>query len=200
MAEKEKEQQQEDPEVRIEKLKKEAEELTGGQMKTMNSGDLPEEIELAFWEHVVAFEKTAWTQTFDALQEAGITLPQPDELDDARLKYKLWEAINGLTMLGVELSHTDHLSDRELYADLWHDLLREEMVLQPDNPAYACYLDVIGSGSEEDNFVYLKYYADDEYRQHWAKDFPGDPIPDRETPPFDRDRHLPKRAKWEDAG
>src|SRR5438045_831850 len=114
MAEKEKERQQEDPEVRIEKLKKEAEELTGGQMKTMNSGNLPEEVELGFWEHVVAFEKAAWTRTFDALQEAGITLLPPDELDDAQLKDKLWEVINGLTMLGVELSHTDHLSDREL--------------------------------------------------------------------------------------
>ena len=53
-------------------------------------------------------------------------------------------------------------------------------------------VDVLGSGSEEDTYLYLKYYADDDWRRFWLKDFPDDEIPDHEDPPYDRDRLLPK--------
>jgi len=53
-------------------------------------------------------------------------------------------------------------------------------------------IDLTGSGSEEDNQIYLKYYADAEHRIQWALDWPDDIIPDHENPPFDRDRHLPQ--------
>jgi len=49
-------------------------------------------------------------------------------------------------------------------------------------------IDVLGSDKHE---LYLKYYADDETRKLWRTDYPEDPIPARETPPCDRDRHLP---------
>ena len=59
----------------------------------------------------------------------------------------------------------------------------------------ACHIDLVSSGSEEDIRLWLRYYADEEDRQRWRKDFPDDDIPPRETPPHDRDRHLP-RARW----
>ena len=34
-----------------------------------------------------------------------------------------------------------------------------------------------GSGSDEDNQLYLKYYADEEWRERWHKDWPNDVIP-----------------------
>jgi len=40
-------------------------------------------------------------------------------------------------------------------------------------------------------YLYLKYYADDDARRNGARDFPDYPMPAREPPPFDRDRHLP---------
>jgi len=52
------------------------------------------------------------------------------------------------------------------------------------------YISPIGSCSEEDNEIYLRYYADDEYREQWHRDF-GDPLPPKEKPPYDRDRFLP---------
>ncbi len=42
----------------------------------------------------------------------------------------------------------------------------------------ACHLDVIGSGSEEDVQIGLKYYDDEDERFHWQQSFPGYPIPD----------------------
>ena len=41
--------------------------------------------------------------------------------------------------------------------------------------------------------IYLKHYADEEAREHWARRFPEDPIPPHEPLPYDRDRFLPQR-------
>jgi hypothetical protein len=53
-------------------------------------------------------------------------------------------------------------------------------------------IDLTGSGSDEDNHVYLRYYADEKYRRDWANDWPDDTVPEHEDPPFDRDRYLPQ--------
>jgi hypothetical protein len=55
-----------------------------------------------------------------------------------------------------------------------------------------CHIDMVGSGSEHDLDVYLRYFANEGFRQNWKKDFPEDTIPPHETPPYDRDRHLPR--------
>jgi hypothetical protein len=47
-------------------------------------------------------------------------------------------------------------------------------------------------GSETDTYLYLKYYAEDDWRQKWVADFPDYDMPVYENPPFDRDRHLPQ--------
>ena len=182
----------EDIETRIQKLKQEAEEITGGQMISNISNDCPSEIEEQFWKKVVTFEQAEWTIPFDALVKTGILLPPPEELDDAQFTAKLWEVINGLALLRAYLDHTDHLNDRELYAHLWNNSLREELILQPENPDFACHIDLIGSGSEEDISIYLKYYADEEERRRWKEEWPGDAVPEQKEPRFDRDRHLPR--------
>ena len=174
-------------------LKKQAEQLTGGRMTASVSRECPPEIEEQFWRHVVAFEQADPVVLSDLLQQRGVVLPAPDELDDAQLTDKLWEVIHALAELGTFLHSTDHLSDRDLYAYLWRESLREPTVVMPDNPDFAYHIDIIGSGSDEDNFLWLKHYADEETRRRWAADWPGDPLPEHEPPPFDRDRHLPQR-------
>jgi hypothetical protein len=52
-------------------------------------------------------------------------------------------------------------------------------------------IDLIGSGSEEDIYLWMKYYADEETRRQWKSDFPDYEMPEHEDPPYDRDRHLP---------
>jgi len=51
---------------------------------------------------------------------------------------------------------------------------------------------LLGSGSDEDTELYMRYFAKEEYRQSFAKDFPDFQMPPRENPPFDRDKDLPK--------
>ena len=51
---------------------------------------------------------------------------------------------------------------------------------------------LVSSGSDEDIDIWLTYYADDDSRAQWRRDFPDAEIPERKTPPYDRDRLLPQ--------
>ncbi len=181
-----------DRKIRIDKLRREIEEA-GGIPFDADDQDLPPMIEEAFLENVLFFEKSPRTSYAKMLIEDGIELPPVDSLTPEALEEKLWEVIRGLAGRQVYLYHTDHLSDNALYHLLWGDLLNHDTVDISISPDTACHLDLVGSGAEEDIAAYLRYYADDEDRRHWANEFGPDEIPDREKPPFDRDRFLPKR-------
>jgi hypothetical protein len=176
-------------EERIAKLREELEKL-GGTTTTLES--MPADMEEEFLRHVLEYESAEPITLFRLLENAGVQIPLPTDLDDVALSTKLIEITEKLGALGAYLLHTNHLSDRALYEYLYHDGLREESVLFPENPSYAYMIDLTGSGSEEDNQTYLKYYADDEYRKQWALDWPDDPMPAHEDPPYDRDRTLPQ--------
>jgi hypothetical protein len=179
-------------EERIAELKREAQELAGGEMAAGGMEDTPPEVEEGFWKHVVDYEKAPWTTNFKQLEEAGMQLPAPEILDDEQLTKKLWEVIRGLALLRVFLDDTDHLSDRELYTELWSHLLHDEVKALPPDPDGAWHLSPIGSGSEEDVDVQMKYYADEKWRESWMEDFPDYVMPEHEDPPYDRDRLLPQ--------
>lgn len=126
----------------------------------------------------------------DVLRNNGISIPDERNLDDDSLHAKLREIINAMAAVGMVLESTDHLSDRELYRYLVTDALREETILPTPGSGGGWHISPIGGGSEEDNEIYLRYYADDETRKRWHRDF-GDTLPTKEKPPFDRDRLLP---------
>jgi flagellar biosynthesis GTPase FlhF len=185
----------EDPterEKRIAELKRQAEELTGGKMVEGEMEETPSEVAEQFWEQVVAYEKAPWTTNFKQLEESGMQLPAPETLDDEQLTSKLGELIQRLALLRIFLDETDHLSDRELYTELWSDMLREEVKAAPLDEYSACHMSPLGGCSEEDIQLQMKYYADEEWRRHWQEDFPDFPMPDHEDPPYDRDRFLPQ--------
>jgi hypothetical protein len=193
---------EDDQDKTIEDLKRRVEELCGGQMEMRVLDDCSPEIEEIFWKGVVDWEEAPWTTHFHQLESAGVSLPPPDSLNDQELTEKLWEVIHALALLRVFIEQTDHLSDRELYSYLWIDCLREETKELPPSPNAACHIPLLGGCSKEDNLLYLKYYADDDSRRDWQQDFPDDPLPSHEDPPYDRDRLLPKPdysspASWE---
>src|ERR1041385_4185321 len=178
-----------DQEKRIERLRDEIVKLGG----TFSSEpDVPADLEEEFLRQILEYEQSQPIALFEILKNGGLEVPAPDDLDDGALTDKLWEVIERMAGMGAYLLHTNHLSDRELYTYLYTDGLIEEATLFPEDPNYAYMIDLTGSGSEEDNLLYLKYYADDEYRLHWATDWPEDPIPPREQPPYSRDIKLPR--------
>lgn len=181
-----------DREARINELKRQAEELAGGEMTSWESDELPPELAEEFWQSVVAYEAAPWTTHFQQLEEAGVELPPPEAMDDQTLTAKLWEVIERLAEMRVFLISTDHLSDRELYTVLWNDVLHEETKALPLDEYSAYHIDLVSSGSEEDIYLWMKYYADEETRQWWLDDFPDYEMPEHEYPPYDRDRHLPQ--------
>jgi hypothetical protein len=125
----------------------------------------------------------------EVLRINGVSIPDERGLDDDSLHTKLWEIINAMAAVGMYVESTDHLSDRELYRYLVTDALREETILPTHGSGGGWHISPIGD-SDEDNEIYLRYYADDETRTRWHRDF-SSTLPVKEKPPFDRDRLLP---------
>jgi hypothetical protein len=181
-----------DQEIRINELREAAREAAGGEMTSSENPETPPEITEQFWANVVAYEQADQTCHFLQLEQDGVELPPPEELSDEQLNAKLWEAIHALAKRNVFLSQTDHWSDRELYERLWHDALREVTMDFPPGSGWNCHIDFLSSGSDEDNFLYHKYYADEDERQRWLEEWPDDVMPPHEDPLYDRDSKLPK--------
>jgi hypothetical protein len=173
----------------IERLKAQAASAAGGRMVAYESDRLPPDVQEQFWRNVVDFETADCTDLTKELNAIGVDLPEPDDLDDVALHQALWNVIDALARLRVFLDWTNHLSDRELYTKLVRELLPEEMPALDVDESSAWHIDVLGYDKPE---LYLKYYADEETRESWRTDFPDDPIPAREEPPYDRDSHLPQ--------
>jgi hypothetical protein len=175
---------------RIDELRKKLEKYHP--VETYVSPECPAEIEEKFLQNILAFEDAPPIVLFDELARGGVEMPPSRALGDVEVHGKLWEVIQAMTLLGCYLHSTDHLSDRELYELLWSELLREPTTLLPEDPNFACQIDIIGGFSEEDIRIYLRHYADEEARRDWAREFPEYEIPPHEEPPYDRDRYLPE--------
>jgi hypothetical protein len=180
-----------DREIRIEKMKRELEELSSESMISGSFEDVSPELEEIFLERVCEFEKAELDTNFNRLVQRGVGMVPPAELDDTNLRAKLQEVLCALAAIRCFLQDTDHLSDRELYTWLWSDGLREET---PDLSQLggAWHTSPIGSGTDEDSNIFLKYYASEKERRRWKKEFPNDKLPLRCPLPYDRDRNLPR--------
>ncbi|MFN0121541.1 MAG: hypothetical protein ACKV2V_13695 [Blastocatellia bacterium] len=165
----------------------------------MHDDDPEDELEAEFYQRMDAFEKGEAPTLFDELRKMGIDLPPPENISDSQMSDKLFELAETLASLGAYIENTNHLSDRQLYTQLWSDTLREQAMFIPGDKNSAWHMDMIGSGSEEHTMLFLKYYASEEYRRDWAERWPEDPMPEREIPPYDRDQYLPTReSRWEE--
>ena len=127
------------------------------------------------WERAPVLPIACW---FDP----EIRLPRPETLTDAELNLLLRDTIQKLFEQQIVLDFTDHLSDRALYRLIARDILpSQEKKLERRN----CYLhwdcaDVCG-----DPQIWLRFYANEEEREHWAETT-GQSLPRREKLPFRR--------------
>lgn len=183
-------------EGRIEQLKARAEELSTGSSTSFTHDEGLLEDREEFWRRVEEVEESGLTTLARAIEEGGFELPVSDQLTDEQLARKLWALIGRMAELHCFLTHTDHLSDRELYTQLVEETLQEEIeaALLTAGPNQAYHYDLIGGGSEEEIQIMLRYYTTVEDREQWHADFPDDVIPPMRSLPYDRDRLLPK---WE---
>lgn len=133
-----------------------------------------------------------WTPPAQQLAAKNIPLLPPAEITDETLTPILWELLHKLSLQGFYVLHTDHLTDRELYAELWERGLRDPAHLPGRNPRGGWYHDFLGSWGEDDMQLWLRYYATDEERAKHAQEYPEDVIPPKEKPVSNRDWRLPK--------
>ncbi len=139
-----------------------------------------------------AMEPENWTPPAQQFAEENTPLLPPDEITDETLTPILWELLHNLALRGFYVLHTDHLSDRELYAGLWHQGMREPAYLPGRSPRGGWFHDILGSWGEEEMQLWLRYYATDEERAEHAKESPNDTLPPKEKPQSNRDWRLPK--------
>lgn len=139
-----------------------------------------------------ACEPENWMPPAEELARKKIPLLPPAELTDETLTPVLWELLHNLSLQGFYVQHTDHFSDRELYAELWGRGLRDPAHLPGRNPRGGWFHDFLGSWGEEQMQLWLRYYATDDERAKHVRDYPKDIIPPKEKPSSNRDWRLPK--------
>ncbi|PWU08229.1 MAG: hypothetical protein C5B50_30015 [Verrucomicrobia bacterium] len=157
-----------------------------------NSDSASSPSDAAFQAELEAMEPENWVPPAQTLAEQNIPLLPPAEITDETLVPILWELLHNLALRGFYVLHTDHLTDRELYAELWERGLRDPCHLPGRNPRGGWFHDFLGSWGEDDMQKWLRFYATDEERAKHAKEYPKDNIPPKEKPCCNRDWRLPK--------
>ena len=153
----------------------------------------PDELPKAALEaQLSATEPQNWTPPAGQLAGQNIPLLPPAEITGETLTPILWELLHNLALRGFYVLHTDHLSDREVYAELWERGLRDPACLPGRNPRGGWYHDFLGSWGDEENQLWLRYYASDEQRAKHIAEWPKATLPPRDKPANNRDWRLPK--------
>lgn len=133
---------------------------------------------------------TTWR---DELGVRGFAFPPVSTLPDVSITRQLWRLLHALGGMGIALTNTDHLSDRELYRLLVDDLLNRPVPQMSDGVSRSVVLDVVGLQVQEDPVPWLRYYASNRERMEWAKQNPGKGLPAPVETPYARDDQLPGR-------
>ena len=111
-----------------------------------------------------------WTPPAQQFAGQNISLLPPAEITNETLTPILWELLHNLALRGFYVLHTEHVSDSELYAELWGRGLRDPAQLAGRNPRGGWFHDFLGSWGEDGMQLWLRYYATDQERAKHAAD------------------------------
>jgi hypothetical protein len=131
----------------------------------------------AFWAMIYDFEHAPRTTNLAQLKAIGIDVPPSGELADDELSLQLAAIIEGLGRLGVYLTNTNHLTDRQMYERLAKDVLEEEIP------------DIVGDAGTAE---WVDLCTIDE--QERFDELHGYPPKFKREPPSRRDATLPRPA------
>lgn len=177
--------------LRLGDLRKEVMDRIGGPVIEGGTGELPMDMQEAFWKQVLAFESAEESTLAERLKKDASFVPiEPDRLhEENEIHSALWELINALASIRVFLCFTDHLSDTDLYRLLCYDALPSPSIVPPPGSRMNEQIMACEFGTKDDpegTETWLRYYADEDTRLEWDGD-----VPPTQLPPFDRDRLLP---------
>lgn len=118
------------------------------------------------------------------LEKRGCAPPMIETLSDEEVTRELTNLIWNLADLQIFISNIDHLDDRAAYRALL-EFCDEPNMFFPGSKKACCGWSPIDSGSEEDDEIYLRYYASDETRAEHLTDF-NSPVPEKQPIPYPR--------------
>jgi hypothetical protein len=108
-----------------------------------SSETLPTDIQESNLEDVIAFESVgSGPSLFEGLQEHGVELPPPDQLNERQSADKAKEVLHALAKIRVFLVGFSHMSACELYRTLWRQTLWEGCYVEKRNPGAHTIIDV----------------------------------------------------------
>jgi hypothetical protein len=151
------------------------------------SPNCPPDVMGAFEDYIKRYEEQPLSTLYFELEKRGYTPRPPEEIRDDEIEAAVLDLAERLFAIRVYIYWTEHLADRELYEALWAEM-HEPAKLFPDDMDGLHHFDMC----EEDTDSYLRFYADDDYRAFWLEQFPDEPLPPKELPPYPRDHKLPQ--------
>lgn len=126
----------------IAELENRLRDMAGGQADFCMQ-NLPPEVRQAALEDILAFESVEdGISLFDGLQEHGLALPRPDELDEEQSAQKVMAVLNELLHLRILLVGFEEMTAREFYSTLWNQTLWEGCHMKKRNPGAFTIIDV----------------------------------------------------------
>ncbi|MSR70159.1 MAG: hypothetical protein EXS17_07430 [Phycisphaerales bacterium] len=149
-----------------------------------------------YWTLIYDFEHAPMTTNLVQLQEAGINPVCAFLLNEDELIEALGQVIATLGDLGIFLLHTNHLTDRELYARLVDFILVEPVRDLPPDAGVHEFIDLIGGGGATERELFQRHYATPSERAQFREER-GYSVA-QEAPVSDRDCRLPKPARTAD--
>ena len=168
--------------IRNAELRYELEPYDDDSIAPLEDAGLPLNEENEYLEMMLAWETAPIRPIFEWFNPP-LQPKNPATLPDAELSKELWKLIYMLFDKQIVLDFTDHLSDRELYTLICRDILpsREKMLAVRNG-----YLHWDCAGIDEDQEIWLRYYATEEERECWeiANDKNA---PLHLDPPYERD-------------
>ncbi len=121
------------------------------------AADYPDEIRESDLEDILAFESVrSGPSMFEGLQQNGVKLPAPEELDEQGSAMKVVEVLRALMRLRIFLVGFDHMNAREFYSTLYHQTLWEGCYVRKRNPDALTIIDVSHSLSRSDIVKWLE--------------------------------------------
>jgi hypothetical protein len=168
------------------RLRDELEPFFDESITRLNVHDLPTAVENEYLASMLAWERAPVVPIAEWF-EPELCIPHPDTLNEAALHAALGDAVQRLFEKRIVLDFTEHLTDRQLYCVIYRDILPSpEKKIEPSQR----YLHWDCADAGGDSEVWLRFYASEEEREHWASS--GEPLPPSEPPPYPR--QLPRQS------
>lgn len=167
--------------IRNAELRSELEPYYDESIVQLESRQLPLNVENDYLEMMLAWEM-APVLPIAQWFEPPIRPRHPSKMTPEELNSELMALVHRLYEKKIVLDFTDHLSDWELYLLICQDILpsKEKMLAVRDG-----YLHWDCAGIDENQEIWLMYYASDEERDLW-EEMHEESAPYRQEPPFMR--------------